>query len=196
MEKAAKTKIAPNFRSPQLLKHPRMGDINYGMLKVLPYLGGLIVVLLVSAFIAFSIRERQLELLKFTLRLRIQEFVPNFESPEGQEVNTLRRQNKLLDDQLKDLGTTSALNPLQAFSIISRELPAGSNITIRSINLRSNTILISGAAPDYSAVEKVERMLKRRKDLFCRIKKDTPGSGAQADKRAFSFDISLCDSSV
>lgn len=193
LSKSAKFKVAPNFRRAQLSKHPRMSDINRGIIRSLPFVGGLLVVLLLTALIAFQIRERQLELLKYTLRLRIQEFVPNFDSPEGEEVKTLQKQNRLLDTQLKDLGTTSALNPLQAFSIISRELPAGSNITIKSINLRSNSILLSGAAPDYSAVEKIERMLKRRKDIFCRIKKDTPGSAGQADKRAFSFDISLCD---
>jgi hypothetical protein len=47
--------------------------------------------------------------------------------------------------------------------------------------------------PDYAAADRVERILKRKKDLYRRIRKDASSYASASGGRNFNFELKLVD---
>jgi hypothetical protein len=147
---------------------------------------------LFSAGLYFS-RNHQLATLQRASSEKISVLVPNLTVQPGEEVKALKVENAKLEQQLKDLGSPASINPLEALTSVTNDI-ADSALSIRKMSIRGNHIVVEGGAPDYAAVERIERELKKKNDLYCRVKKDTAtGIPGQPDKRSFTLDIWLCD---
>lgn len=183
-----------NFRTRQFAFYPKLKQIINAAFSIVPLLLITCLACIICSLIIYYLRSNQITQYRTTLKERITSVVPDLSAPEGLEVDTLKNEIKRLDQQLKELGSTSILSPVQSFSEISKDLPSGTNLVLKKINIQTNRIFIEGTAPDYTAVEKIERLLKRKKEFYCKIKKDTSSNSiGQTDKRSFSFEILICD---
>ena len=186
--------ILSNFRTREFTFLPKIKELAETAKKLLPTTFVMVFVVSFCLISYYLLKDYRVENYNRVLKEQISNLAPSLLAPENKEIDSLQEELKKLDKQLKELGSSSALTPLQSFAMLSKNLPIGSNVTIRKLSITPNRILIEGSAPDYSAVEKVERMLKREKESFCRIKKDTGATAiGQADKRSFNFDILICD---
>ena len=120
--------------------------------------------------------------------------MPNAEVPEAYPVEALRGQVRLLEEQLKDLGTLSQLSPLDTLAELTRDigevtkaLPPEKKIAIRTISIKSsNRIKVEGTTSDYGAPEELERALRAKK---YRAKADAKDLVPGTNEREFTLDI-------
>lgn len=189
------TKIEPaiNFRTKEFSFNPVIKEVQAGIRKSLPYFGLALLLLIVSALITYIAREAELKSYQNEIIAAISKELPDLPLEPGKEAESLDSHIKTLERQLSLLGTSNSLTPLEAFAILSREFPSDSGLVVRQLTIQTGKILFQGTAPDYGAVERLERKLKQLKKYFCRVKKDPlQGSAGQADKRGFSFEIIPC----
>ena len=61
---------------------------------------------------------------------------------------------------------------------------------LSEIEIKGHIVEIVGSVQDYQGVEQIERVLKKKSDIFCKIKTDT--SNSRSAGRKFKFRIELC----
>jgi hypothetical protein len=131
--------------------------------------------------------------LEATVRRQILETVPDLAALPGEELSTLKNQMQSLQGQLQDLGSPSERSPLDILVEIAKYVPLGEEVSIRRVNIKGDRVVLEGTAPDYSAVDRIEKSLRRRKQLFCRLRREQASSGGAVSQRGFLFDFQICN---
>ena len=125
---------------------------------------------------------------------QIKASMPNIDIPEWLEVEALRGQLNKLQDQLKDLGSLSRFSPLDTLVQITKDFPTVPDVAVRSINIKNSRVKLEGTAPDYAAVENIEKKFKAKKELYSRVKSDVSSTmNAGSNGRTFTLEIILAD---
>lgn len=186
--------ILTNFRTREFSYLPPLKEVMAGLRLLLPLILSALMLLAVTMITVFYMRERHIGKLRSAMFEQIKAAMPDAEIDESTALQQLQRQNAALDEQLKDLGSPSSLSPLDVLLEISKDFPISSDTFLNQVGIRGNNVKLDGTAPDYAAVDRVEKALnKRKKSVYCRIKKDSGGLGAVAGSRSFSFEIWLCE---
>lgn len=186
--------ILSNFRIKEFAYSPQLRELMRGLRSLLPYFLAALLLLLLTAVGIYSLRERRISQVKNAMYEQIRAAIPAMDVPRGSELDALEGENRKLEQQLSNLGSLSALSPLDSLTEITADLPLSSGITITRIKVEGNKMRVEGTAPDYTALEKIERALKKKKNVYCRIRKDTTASvPGKQNVRGFSLDILLCE---
>jgi hypothetical protein len=130
--------------------------------------------------------------LEATLRDQITSTIPGMAALPGEELSTLKNQIQNLQAQLQDLDSPSERSALDILTDIAKYVPLSSDVSIRKVSIKGDRVVIEGTAPDYSAVDKIEKGLRRRKQLFCRLRREQASSGGAVSQRGFLFDLRIC----
>jgi len=187
--------ILTNFRIREFSYNPYIKEILRGAKALLPwFLGALLLCILSMAGVYYS---RQRELLKLTNALteQVKRAAPELPVNEGQEVRAVQEENRRIDRQLKELGSSSKIGALEVIAELSKDIASAGELSVRRISITGGGVSVQGTAPDYAAVEKLERIMKTKKPaLYCKIRKTTGASAAgQPDRRSFTFDLRICE---
>lgn len=186
--------ILSNFRIKEFAYSPQLRELIRGARSLVPFLLAVALLALLTAVGVYSLRERRIHQVRNAMYDQIRAAIPSMDAPRGSELDALEGENRRLEAQLSNLGSLSALTPLDSLSEISFDLPLSSGITVTRIKIEGNKLRVEGTAPDYTALEKLERVLKKKKNVYCRIRKDTTASvPGKQNVRGFSLDILLCE---
>lgn len=181
-----------NFRTKEFAYSPQLSEMISGLRLIRPYLLALLFVAVVVPLAVFQLRSYRLERMRAEIHARVQRILKDKPVEIGKELDLLGAQNAKLGQQLADLGSPTGLSPLDAWLEISQDLPTNPGVVVRKLTMRGNKITIEGSAPDYAAGDQIERALKKKRNVYCRMKKETlAASGGKGP--GFSFDIWLCE---
>lgn len=189
------TPILTNFRIREFAYNPYIKEVLRGARILLPWcMGALLLCILSMAGVYYS-RQRELATLRGALSEQIRRAAPELQVTEGQEVRAVQEENRRIDRQLKELGSSSRVGALEIIAELSKDVAAAGELSVRRITVNGGGMNIQGTAPDYAAVEKLERIMKTKKPaLYCKIRKTTGASAAgQPDRRSFTFDLRICE---
>ena len=76
---------------------------------------------------------------------------------------------------------------------ITKDLAGQNDTTINEIDIRPDRVLLDITVPDYAAADRIERLLKRKKDLYRRIRKEANSYASASGARNFNFELKLVD---
>jgi hypothetical protein len=193
-----KDELAPkplsNFRSREFSYSPQLAELRAGLSSLLPYLVATLGILLLALTATYLFREHRISQIEEGIQMQLQKSIPTLVAPSGNELAALDGENRRLEQQLQNLGSLSSLSPLDYFAEIAEDLPTSSGITISRVKIEKNTLRVEGTAPGYAELEKIERMLKRKKTVYCKVRKDSTGAATgKPNARGYVLDITLCD---
>jgi hypothetical protein len=185
--------ILSNFRIKEFAYSPQLRELIRGLRSLLPYFLGFLLAAVLAAIGVYSLRERRIYAMRNAVHDQIRTAIPSLEVEKGLEIDALDGQNLRLEQQLANLGPLSALSPLDYISEISSDLPLASGIAVTRVKVEGNKMRVDGSAPDYAAMDKIEKILKRKKNVYCRVRKDMTQVSGKPNLRGFVLDIVLCE---
>ncbi len=185
--------IISNFREQNLSanKSLKLAVSYFFKLKVFLIL---VVVLLILVPVTNYLRtEQEISQIQSSIRANISQRIPWVQFPEGQELEKLMGTSGQIEAQLESLGSPAKADPVEVYLLLSELLAeaTGSKIQmdLQQLMIKGDQVEIEGTVPNYKGVDRLEKLIKDKKDIFCRIKVETPGGGV--DKR-FQFKIRIC----
>jgi hypothetical protein len=181
-----------NFRSGAFAYSPLLKEVVRGGKALIPVALQALVVAGSVLLGTFLVRMMSLSNLEATLRDQITSTIPGMTALPGEELSTLKNQIQNLQAQLQDLDSPSERSALDILTDIAKYVPLSSDVSIRKVSIKGDRVVIEGTAPDYSAVDKIEKGLRRRKQLFCRLRREQASSGGAVSQRGFLFDLRIC----
>jgi hypothetical protein len=92
-----------------------------------------------------------------------------------------------LSEDLGVLGSPAKITPLDVLVEITQRIPQSAGILVTSLKISGARAILSGVAPDLSAIEKVEKDLKFNNPDFAKVTAN-PGS-ASGSKFNFTVEI-------
>ncbi len=191
---AAPPPILTNFRVREFAYSPQLRELARGLRSLSPYVLGTLLVGLLTAIGVYTLREHHLTKLQSAIRSEVTRALPDLDIPPGAELDALEGANRKLEQELANLGSLSSLTPLDYLAEIAADLPLSAGIAVTRVKIDGNKMRVDGTAPDYAAMEKIERQLKRKKNVYCRVRKETNASVAgKPNLRGFNLDILLCE---
>jgi type II secretory pathway component PulL len=160
--------------------------------QLAPAAGLLFLSLLVSLSLVYVFRAYQIKKYDEAIQAKIRSVVPDLQVPKGAEAAGLRGRIRQLEEQLKALNGISTTSPLEPLGLLAKYLPQKDGIELDSLSIKGNWIKLKGQAPDHAAVEGIKKELKRKRRIFCRIKK------VRANKSgdriiSFEYAIEMCE---
>lgn len=183
-----------NFRTREFAYSPQLAELAAGLSTLLPFFVATLGLLLITLSATYLLREHRISRLEEGVQAQVQKAIPSLMSPTGRELDALEGENRKLEQQLQSLGSLSALNPLDYFAEIAEDLPLATGITVTRIKIEGTKLKVEGSAPGYAELEKAERMLKRKKNVYCKVRKESAGATpGRPTARGYSLDISLCE---
>jgi hypothetical protein len=183
-----------NFRTREFAYSPQLAELAAGLSTLLPFFVATIGLLLITLSATYLLREHRISRLEDGIQSQVQQAIPTLMSPAGRELDALEGENRKLEQQLQSLGSLSALNPLDYFAEIAEDLPLATGITVTRVKIEGTKLKVEGTAPGYAELEKAERMLKRKKNVYCKIRKEAAGATpGRPNARGYTLDISLCE---
>lgn len=186
--------LLTNFRSGEFSYSPQVKEILKGATAVLPFLLVTAFITIIALLIVYLGRSYRIESLRSLVQQEIRQAVPDLVSSKGNEVQALQIEMRRLSDELNEMGSPTKLSPVDALVELSRDFRSVSAVSLKRLRIQGTRVHLSGNAPDYSAVEQLERVFKRRRDVYCRVRKDTAAfSAGQGDKRPFTLEVILCE---
>jgi hypothetical protein len=185
-----------NFRTREYSFNPLIKYLLENWKRIIPQvsLTSFIAFLLIASI--FLSREYKIIRLYKSIHSQVQDSKIEANLQKGAEITELEKVNANLEQQLTSLGSPSALSALDILLDLSYDIKdtkkRAAGLEVQEINIGPSGIIVSGTARDYSDVEKFEKELKKRRNVYCKIKRDTSSSSSQA--RGFKFILSLCES--
>ncbi|RIL06992.1 MAG: hypothetical protein DCC75_10365, partial [Proteobacteria bacterium] len=164
--------LLTNFRVKEFTYRPQLGELIAGLRRLVPYLSVLLLCFILSLICIYISREGQIQKMQDALRDRIASSLPGAPIPAGEEAKFLQGINSEIEQELKDLGTPYKYSPLDILLELTRDVPEGAGAMVRTLNIRGNQIKMEGAAPNYPAVDQIERALRARRSLYCRVNRE------------------------
>lgn len=160
--------------------------------QIAPVVGLLALLLLVSLSFVYLFRSYQIRRYKEEVQKKIRSVVADLQVPEGAEAAGLRGRIRQLEEQLNALNGIAKTSPLEPLGLLAKYLPQKDGIELDSLSIKGNWIKLKGKAPDHAAVEGIKKDLKRKRRIFCRIKK------VKANKSgdriiSFEYAIEMCE---
>ena len=182
-----------NFRAREFSYSPLLRETVRGIRAAMPYSLLFAAALIFASIGTYVVRVSAISKLHREATQKVHSVIPNLPTTEGEELKALQKENQQLEQQLKELGSPAFLNPLDALVVLSNDF-ANAGFALRKVSIRGNRVSLEGTAPNYAAVDNMEHTLRKKSQIYCRVKKDSEsGSSGSADKRGFGFDIWLCD---
>jgi hypothetical protein len=178
-----------NFRTREFSFSPRFGELVKVFESSWKYLLAAAVAAVLGVITVYSVRQYQLSTMRRFLIEQVRLVVPDYNPTDGDLLKALSQAETSLTEELGVLGNPAKISPLDVLVEIHRRLPDMPGLTITSLKISGTRAVVSGFAPDLSAIEKIEKELKTNTTAFEKVTA-TPGNSAGA-KYNFSVEIKL-----
>ena len=125
------------------------------------------------------------------IRAMVTKALPGESVPVRAENSFLTSKVQDLEEELRGMGSLSALSPLNSLNELVIAIGGGLDLTIESISLGHSRLLLQGTVGDNLSVATLSSALKAKVDRFCEVKVDSKGKVGSRVK--VSAEISLCE---
>ena len=181
--------IINNFRVKQFSYNQKLKYIFSSSKALLPALGALMLSIVLFFAADYAMNAYKISSLNKAISKQIRNAMPSVSIQNGNELKSLQEENQKLEEQLNDISSLSNITPLDLFLEISKDLPSSLGLSIKSIRIKDNKVIVEGSAEKYDSVVKVNKILQRN-PLYQRVKENqNSGISAIQGRRPFSFEI-------
>jgi len=118
--------------------------------------------------------------------------LPGMSITKRQEVTILRSKVTDLEEQLKGIGSLSALSPLESLKELSQAIGPEIDIKLEAINVSHDGLSFRGSVLDFPSVGRLTTALESRTGRFCKVKVDSKGTAPGSPRVKFQADITFC----
>lgn len=125
------------------------------------------------------------------IRAMVTKALPGESVPVRAENSYLTSKVQDLEEELRGMGSLSALSPLNSLNELVIAIGSGLDLTIESISIGHSRLLLQGTVGDNLSVATLSSALKAKVDRFCEVKVDSKGKVGSRVK--VSAEISLCE---
>lgn len=182
-----------NFRVREFSFRPDFGALLLGLRRLSPLIVLAGVALTVTFALTYLLRQHQLSRLQTAMIEKSIAAVPELATKDGDPVQGFRAELDGMSKELENLGSPHSLTALDAFVEISKDLTGQAGITVNQIDIRPNRLVIDLTAPDYTSGDRIERLFKKRRDVYCNTKKETGSASGTTGARNFKFELKVCE---
>lgn len=182
-----------NFRVREFSFRPNWGALLRALGTIKQYFIGFFALFAATIFITYQIRNIQISRLQSAVQEQIRLAVPSLNAAPGSEVPAFIGQLQTLSKELESIGSSNEISPMNILIEITKDLAGQNDTTINEIEIRPDRVLIEVTVPDYAAADRIERLLKRKKDLYRRIRKEANSYASASGSRSFNFELKLVD---
>jgi hypothetical protein len=182
-----------NFRVREFSFRPNWGALLQSLLSIRYYFLGLIGLILFTLFGTYQLKQLQISRIQNAVREQIRSTVPNLKGGEGNEIPAFLGELASLSKELESLGSSHEISPTNILVELTKDLAEQKDVTVNEIDIRPDRVILDISVPDYAAADRVERILKRKKDLYRRIRKDASSYASASGGRNFNFELKLVD---
>jgi hypothetical protein len=193
---ASETRIATpltNFRVREFAFKPNWRALLQTLYGLRKYFIAACLLLVFSVFASYQLRKLQISRLESAVREKIRATVPNLKGKAGDEIPAFKGELLTLTKELESLGSSNEISPMNILVELTKDLSTINDTTINEIDIRPDRVLLDISVPDYAAADRIERVLKRKKDIFRRIRKDAASYSSASGGRNFNFELKLYD---
>jgi hypothetical protein len=182
-----------NFRTGEFQFRPKMKELVAGLKTIIPYGVFFVACLFTTVAGTYLANISKIEGLESAVKERIQKTIPNLSTIPGQELSAITAKISEIESQLKELGSLAALSPLEAFLVISEDLPDNLGVVINELSIKETKLSIKGTVPDYGTLDKIEKALKEKSSRYCEVSAaESSGSSGKENTVGFQLNLTLC----
>jgi hypothetical protein len=184
----SKNQIAPlaNLCFGQYANNPLWTAAIDGAKKITPAVISACLALILGLGIYYFVQMTRINLIKDALSSKIS---LNLNRSDLTDVAMVSSENGILEEQLKTLGSPNSLNPADVFGQLSQDLHKETDIKFSRLKINANKATIEGLAPSYSAIDRIQRILKKRSSTYCDLTSRSSGAGSSP---SFVIEVQLC----
>lgn len=187
-----------NYRVREFAYNPYVSLLVKNLKQLQPFIYLLIILLFFYYVSVFLSREYKIIRIKKAVATSVAKATNISNLPKGGEISEIYNISVGLENQLESLGRRSKLSALDILYNVTADIEKVKKkypeIEIKEIKISGRNFILSGNAKAYSEVERFESVLKKRSNMYCRIRRDTSSSSSNSRGRGFKFIIDLCGS--
>jgi hypothetical protein len=158
-----------NFRSREFSFTPKISEFIRALAGTRRYLVRAVGAVLLAALVVYVSREYVLRSSEHALVTRIQKVVPGFTAEPGKVIESLARAEGKLGQELSAFGSRAKFSPGDAFVEVIKVVPQNIGISITSLRVSGDKVLLQGAASEVAAIERFAKALSARDDIFSKV---------------------------
>ncbi len=182
--------LLSNFRCGEFSYGLQLKELKAGLKKLLPYLTAALMTIVLSMLVLYLFLSYQVDRTEGALRQEISRILPSFpQTNDNLRVALAEYKNELIT-RLGVLGSDTKYSPLDALAFISRDIniSADQKIRVNRLRITGSQISLEGHASEASAIERLENSLRRKRKVYCRVKR-----AAISGSYNFTLEFHLCD---
>ncbi len=179
--------VLSNFRAREFSYSPKFGEVLRVLQSTWRHMLGAALAIVVALIGYYAMIEYKLSAMKSTLTEQMRSVIPDFNSPDGDFLKTLGAAETKLSDDLGVLSSPSTITPVDVLVELSERIPSTPGVVVTGLKIYPTKATLTGVAPDLSAIEKIEKELKKNKTDFATVKAN-PGN-ASGSRYNFSVEI-------
>jgi hypothetical protein len=187
-----------NLRQGEFKCNPKLQEILRGFIALLPFLISFFLIIFLTVGSLYLMRDAKVRYLNKVVAQTIESKLPEIskKAQPGQELEALIQENQKNDKQLKELAAASQISPLEVLhdlAALLNSLPQ--EVTLKKFLVENDVTKFEVTAPDFPTVEKIDKLLKKHRDVFCRPidrKLNNSTTFNQSGKRDIRYTWKLC----
>jgi len=180
-----------NFRQGEFAYKPTLGNVLVAAKQHFWSIAGAIAMGVILLLGQIFVEHSQHQSVVSRLNKIATDAVPGEYVASGGEISFLEEQVLNLEDQLRDIGSLSALSPLNSLKELSEFIPESLNTEIESMVIGNASIVINGSLSSIPDLGKLDALLKKNEKSFCSV--DVINRGQQGNRIKFRAEIKLCE---
>lgn len=158
-----------NFRSREFSFTPKLSEFIRALVgtrrAVLRALAGIVL----AALVVYTSRQYLLSSSEKALVSRIQKVIPGFTAERGKILEGLAKAEGKLGQELSAFGSRAKFSPADALLEVIKVVPSDGSISITSLRVTGDKVLLQGTASEVAAVERFSKALGSRAEIFSKV---------------------------
>ena len=184
LQPAARPRL--NFCFGKYAANPLITAALAGLRRIAPAAVFAVLSLVFAGSLYYFVQAKRIEMLQAAVSQKISTTLNRSDLQSLTDVSTF---NGILEEQLKSLGSPTSLNPADIFSELSQDLHKETDIKFTRLKIASNKAILDGIAPSYTAIDRIQRILKKRSSTYCEVSSRSSGAGSSP---SFVIELQLC----
>ncbi len=175
-----------NFCFGKYAANPLITAALLGARRIAPALLFALLAVVFAGSLYYFVQSKRINMLQLALSQKISTTLNRSDVQSLTDVSTV---NGILEEQLKLLGSPTSLNPADIFSELSQDLHKETDIKFTRLKIAANKAVLDGIAPSYTAIDRIQRILKKRSSTYCNVTSRSSGAGSSP---SFVIELQLC----
>jgi hypothetical protein len=179
--------VLSNFRAREFSYSPKFGELLRVLQSTWRHVLGAALAVVIALIGYYGMVEYKISSMKSYLTEQMRSVISDFNAPDGDYLKTLGEAEAKLSEDLGVLSSPSTITPVDVLVELSERIPSTPGVVVTGLKIYPTKATLTGVAPDLSAIEKIEKEIKKNKTDFATVKAN-PGN-ASGSRYNFSVDI-------